>query len=413
MISLFLIYTILLKKHKTLFAEKKKMFVFIGIISLLFAITLPFTTSDIFYYMGTGWLEAHYSENPYYTSVKDIKEINPEDELLNRTGVWEGQTVVYGPLWAFICNVLSSFSFGNVTLGLYVYKLAAVLIHLGTAILIYKIMRNSLFPLMYGLNPFILFEGITNVHNDLYLVFFTVLALYFLLNKKNIFGTILALALATTIKYVSILLLPFVLIYYFREKTIGKRIGFCILCGGIFLAIILGIYAFYLQDIQIFLAMFLQQSKLRESIIFLLFMLAQKYPTIFTIQIFNIVKYLLFILFACFYVITIVKLLFKKKIIWPQTVRKYHKVLLLFLFTVITNLCPWYLMWLYPCIMWLKGKSIKIILYLSFAYEFCTLYNFGMHSESYKIGILYIPTMIIIVYALSYKKKDRAERYLN
>lgn len=406
-ISLFLLYAIVLKKHKDFFKDKIRMFTFIAIISVIFTIAIPFTTSDIFYYMGTGWIDAKYNKNPYYVSVKEAREKIQNDELLDRTGVWEGQTVVYGPLWAYICKNLSRLSFGNATWGLYVYKLAALFIHMGTAILIYKITNKKLFALMYGLNPFILFEGLTNVHNDLYLVFFIVLAMYFLVKKKNILLTVVALALATAIKYVSILFLPFILIYYFREKKPLKRIGYCIIYGLIFSGIIVALYLIYMQDIKIFLAMLLQQSKMRESLIFIIYMIVKKSNSSFAMNAFDTIKWLFYIFFATIYIITVIKLLFKNKITLNENMRKCEKMVAIFLLTVISNLCPWYVMWLYPCLPWIKGKYIKKVIYLSFAYEFCTLYNFGMHSENYLIGLAYIPTMLIMIFCLSFNRNKK------
>ena len=408
-ISLFLLYAIILKNHKELFKDKIKMFAFIAIISAIFMVAIPFTTSDIFYYMGTGWMDAKYDKNPYYVSVKEVREEISNDELLDRTGVWEGQTVVYGPLWAYICKTLSRLSFGNATWGLYVYKIAALLVHLGISVLIYKITNKKLFALMYGLNPFILFEGLTNVHNDLYLIFFIVLAMYFLVKKKNIFLSVVALALATAIKYVSILFLPFILIYYFREKKPVKRITYCILYGLIFLGIIIAIYLIYMQDVKIFLSMMLQQSKMRESLIFIIYILAKSSNLSFAMNAFDIIKWLFYIFFVAIYTITVIKLLLKNKISLSENMRKCEKMTAIFLFTVISNLCPWYVMWLYPCIPWLKGKYIKQVIYISFAYEFCTLYNFGMHSESYLIGLAYIPTMLIIIFCLSFSHKKRKQ----
>ena len=408
-ISLFIVYAIILKKHVELFKNKIKLFAYIAIISVIFVIAIPFTTSDIFYYMGTGWIDAKYGKNPYYVSVKEVREEILNDELLDRTGVWEGQTVVYGPLWAYACKVLSKLSFGNATLGLYIYKLAALLVHLGATFLIYKITKKNLFVLMYGLNPFILFEGLTNVHNDLYLIFFILLAMYFLVRKKSILFSVISLALATVIKYVSILFLPFILIYYFREKKPLKRIAHCILYGVIFLGIILGLYIIYMQDINIFFAMLLQQSKMRESLIFIIYMIAQSSNLSFAMNVFNIIKWLIFISFTVIYIINVIILLFKNKITLNEIMRKCEKVVAIFLLTVISNLCPWYIMWLYPCIPWIKGKHIKQVIYISFAYEFCTLYNFGMHSESYLIGLAYIPTMLIIVLCLSFKQNKRKQ----
>ena len=86
-----------------------------------------------------------------------------------------------------------------------------------------------------------------------------------------------------------------------------------------------------------------------------------------------------------------------KKLTFRNTMKKYNNLLVAFLFLVITNLCPWYTSWLIPTMFWLRGKQIKNILYLQFSYELVTLINFALYSESYKIGLVYLPIMVIII----------------
>lgn len=110
LISLFFLYFCILKKQEKEFKTTKQFFTFIIIVTILFAIMLPFTTSDIFYYMGTGRLDSKYHENPYYTTVRNLRQTEVNDDILNNTGPWEGQIVVYGPLWALICKALTNIS---------------------------------------------------------------------------------------------------------------------------------------------------------------------------------------------------------------------------------------------------------------------------------------------------------------
>ncbi len=266
LILLIAFYFRLIKNSEKEFKNEKKVLEFVLVIAIIFGLMLPFTTSDIFYYMGTGWIDAKYHENPYYTSVREVRIQNPSDEILQRTGLWEKQVVVYGPLWAFICKLLSGLSFGNVTLSLYIYKIVAVGVHILNTLLVYKITKKKKFMLLYGLNPFILFEMITNVHNDIYLIFFILLGLYFLLKKKNIILTIVFMALATCIKYVSVLLIPFLVLYYLKDKKISKKILYCFLYALLFIGVMALVYFLYAKDIKMFLTATMQQSKYRESI---------------------------------------------------------------------------------------------------------------------------------------------------
>lgn len=70
-----ILYFKVIKNRKDLFKNSKKLFSFIAIISVIFMVIAPFTSSDIFYYLGIGRLDSKYHQNPYYTTVKEFVEI--------------------------------------------------------------------------------------------------------------------------------------------------------------------------------------------------------------------------------------------------------------------------------------------------------------------------------------------------
>ena len=386
-------YFKLIKNSSKEFKNLKQIIIYVLIICCIFGIMLPFTTSDIFYYIGTGWIDSNYKENPYYTTVEEVRLKNPNDEILQRTGVWENQVVVYGPLWAFICKILATFSFGNATLALYVFKLSNIIVHILNTILVYRITKKGKFTIIYGLNPFILFEMITNVHNDIYLMFFILLSLYFLLKKKNIILTVVFMSLATCIKYVSVLLVPFLVLYYLRNQKLSKKILYCFLYSLLFIVIMLGMYLIYAKDITMFSTMMMQQGKYRESV--LAIALEMSYRT--GIDMLSYVKSIFVVVFIFVLIDGLIFMFAYKKINFKDTIRKYNNLITAFLFLIITNLCPWYTSWLIPTMFWLRGKQIKNILYLQFSYELVTLINFALYSESYKIGLLYLPIIVILM----------------
>jgi uncharacterized membrane protein len=53
--------------------------------------------------------------------------------------------------------------------------------------------------LIYGANPTILFEALSNVHNDIFIVLFILLAIYFVTKKKNLMLSVAFIAMATAI----------------------------------------------------------------------------------------------------------------------------------------------------------------------------------------------------------------------
>ena len=137
---LFSLYFYILKNSNKIFKNNKKMFTFIIIIGLLFCIIIPTTSFDVYSYIGNGWVDSKYNENPYYTSVQDVTDQYGGDEMLGKVAnCWKNETVVYGPAWSLICKVLTSISFGNLTFALYIFKLGVLLAFLGCTFLIYKI----------------------------------------------------------------------------------------------------------------------------------------------------------------------------------------------------------------------------------------------------------------------------------
>lgn len=397
-LGLSFLYYKILKNHKKEFSSSKKVANFIIIISLIFFIMLPLTSTDVFYYIGTGWSEAHYKVNPYYTSVNELLEQNEEatnDEmLLKMKGIWSGQTIVYGPIWPLICKILSALSIGNLFYGLFIYKLFNLILHLINTYLIYKITnKRNLFALIYGLNPLILFDGLANVHNEMLLIFLILLGLFFFIKKKNIALTIISFALATVVKYVAILLIPFIILYHYRKETTLKKIFYSILWAMLFIIVILLCYSIYMKDFNFFDGIITQQGKFANSIF-----------TSIAIKNFNFALILskgFMLAFIIIYIIVILKLLFsKKQYTFSTFIRKYNGLLILFIFGTITNFQSWYTLWLLPTLIWDTSKNIKWLTSITILSEFSNIIYF-LAYEHYLFGAIY-PFILLITIIISH-----------
>ena len=384
-----LFYLFIIKKEKDTFINKKQIILFIFIISILFTIMLPSLSSDIYYYIGDSWLSAKYNQNPYYTSVADLQKKGINDEILNNTGYWKDTTSVYGPLWNSIAKLLVSFSFGNVTLALFIFKFAALMIHILNSILLYKITKSRKYLLLYGLNPLVLIEFLSNVHNDIYLLLFMLLSIYFLVKKKNIYLTTLFLALSISIKFSTILLVPFILIYYFQNKSLPKKIGYCFLYGLTILAVVVILYLPYYQDMTIFTNMLVQGTKYSQSILLLI---KEKMPQ----QFFMVVNTILLPAFMITYITTLITFLFKKKLFFSDIFRNYSQWMLIFILFVLTSFQKWYLLWLFPTILWQKKNTRKFLLYLTLTAILPSFDYFMVEGDPYLIGMGYSFKIIII-----------------
>lgn len=402
---LFLLYFKIIKKHEKVFKNVKTLILIIAIVSLLFVCVIPYMSSDVYSYIANGWTAAHYGENPYYVPTGEItQQTGRLDPMFRKVAnCWRYEPAIYGPLWTSICTVLSGLSFGNLDVALLIYKLANTIVHIINCLLIYKITKRKLFVVLYGLNPFILFEGIANAHNDIYMIFFILFAIYFVTKKKNIWIAVAFLAMATAVKYLAILLLPFLIIYHVREKDIKEKIKYCILTGIEYIAILALLYSIYLRDFQVILSVLGQQEKYNRSIFFVLYYFLRDS----NMNIVTTIQTIVFVVFAGFYVYTVIKLLTQKEINFYQIIRKYHVILLIFTFIVITNFNAWYVMWLFPTILWLRGKSIKMVLNVSYACTIANIMNFALFSEDEKLGIPYIIIMFAVTIILSKNSKNK------
>lgn len=387
---LFLAYLVIVKKHKQIFKSKKQIFLLIAIISVLFAIVIPYTSTDVYSYIANGWSAAHYGENPYYVATGNIVDATGQNEpMFNKVAnCWRYETVVYGPLWTGICTVLSWLSFGNIDIALLLFKLANLIFHLINCVLVYKITRKRIFLILYGLNPFILFEALSNVHNDIFIVLFILLAIYFTIRKKNLFMAVAFVALATAIKYLAILILPFIVLYYVRKKEVKDRIKYCIFCGIEYVAIIAVLYLIYMKDLSVFAGIFMQQGKYNRSIFYILY----EYLGEGTVQ---ILQNICLGLFAIYYIYICIRLLLQKEIKFYQVIKKYNVILFIFTFILITNFNAWYIMWFYPTMFWLKSKSQETILALSYSSQIANFASFALWSEEAWLGIPYLIIMIV------------------
>lgn len=376
-ILLILAYIIILKRNKKIFKDIKNLYYFIGIISIAFIVVIPFLSSDLFYYLGIGRLNSTYNQNPYYITITDYVTQNridftqeKEDTMLiaGFLNSWSDTTVVYGPIWTIICSVFAKLSLGNVNLGILVFKIASIIVHLLNCCMIYKISKKRIFVLIYGLNPFILVEGIGNVHNDIYMVLFTLVSIYMLVKKNKILLSLLFLSFATNIKFVMILLLPLFIIFYLKNEKIKYRILGCIKYGLIFSFMFFIPYIFYMQDFSIFTCFLVQRDRYARSLYDYIYTLTQK--NVIT----NFIKNLFLLVFIILYFIKCLKLLLKNNISFRLEMRNFLVIIFIFIFLLLTNFQAWYLCWLSIFIIWQKKNMIKFITII----QLTMLFSYGM-----------------------------------
>ena len=388
-------YYLIIKNRNKLFKDIKQILIYVLIVSAIFILAVPFWCSDIFYYLGIGRLASTYNQNPYYVDMKsyiDNNNIDIQNDTVMQKGYsnyWANTTVVYGAFWTIICSIISFLSFGNLSIGLIEFKILNLIIHMGNCYLLYKISKKKVFILLYGLNPFILIEGLANVHNDIFIVFFILLAIYEVYKRKNLVLGILFLAISTDIKYFSIILLPFFIIYKYKDKDLKTRIIKCIEYGLLFVVFVGIPYLLYIKDINVFMGLLTQRERIAKGFYLVISEYCKEQSNLV-----DIIKNISLLFFTIIYTMFCVALLMAKKIKFYKCMRELFYFMLTFLFLLITNFQPWYFMWLVPFMLWQKAENIKLIVQMQLMTLIANMV-FLIHSENFIYGV---PFFIVFVF---------------
>lgn len=220
---------------KNIFEIDYSQITFLSVFITLIAVFLfPNDSSDFFGYIARGAQQVVFGQNPFSELVMKIPGWQHKPLLGNF--LWSQNPSPYGPLFMLICRGIVALAFGNLWVSMFLFKFFSAFMFFLLVFLTYKMLHDQEFTkkiflskfsiateqkikkLIYSLialNPFLILECIWNAHNDVYMAFFIIFSLYMLLKHKfNL--SLIALILATLIKYFSIVLLPFYMVYYFK-----------------------------------------------------------------------------------------------------------------------------------------------------------------------------------------------------
>jgi len=217
---------------------------------------------DVFNYMATAKVLFQYRENPYI-----IMPIELTNEPLLKFMHAANKTALYGPTWILLTFVPYFLGFGNFLITIFSFKLLSAIGYFGICFLIWKIKKDNKSLLLFALNPLVLIETITSSHNDSIMVFFAIMSMYFIKEKKYLFF-IISIFISVGIKYATVFLIPIyliILIRQWRKKSIDWNKIFLLSCFSMFTIFLLSsfreeIYPWY----AIWFLPFLYLSKERK-----------------------------------------------------------------------------------------------------------------------------------------------------
>lgn len=195
------------------------------ILYIILFVVAPFGSLDIFNYIYRARIFTVYGENPYFIAPASF----PFDVMDTFVGSRFAKSlpIIYGPAWAIVTFIPSSIFRNNIFLVFLSIKFIVLIFHFANARLIYRIINiirpeAAIYSLMlYLWNPLIVFEFANNAHNDAMLLFFLLLAVFFLVKRRFIL-VLPALILSVLVKYQTAILLPFFIVALWKTMPAEK-----------------------------------------------------------------------------------------------------------------------------------------------------------------------------------------------
>jgi|GEM_PF-766311 len=201
--ALFAGYGMLLwgQKEKKLMSVPRWVFALV----IMFVLSYPAFSYDIYNYIATAKVAFLYRENPYVVMPVEI----PNEPMLSYTRA-ANKLALYGPAWI----VLTSFPFiagmGNIFLTVMSFKAFAAVFYAAVTFLIYRKTKDLKQALFFALNPLVLIEVLVSGHNDVVMMALGLAGLL-LWNRQDarykVAGIILFMS-SVLIKGATIVLLP-------------------------------------------------------------------------------------------------------------------------------------------------------------------------------------------------------------
>lgn len=196
---------------------------------LIAFISYPITT-DINLYVHYGLMDLN-GINPFINAASTFTS------KLSPFLVWK-QTSTYGPISQLFFMFSAIFVAITPILGIYVFKLICLLFHILNSSLIWQHLKTSPhkinITIAYLVNPFLLYEQVTNAHIDV-LISTALIILIICLKNHNYIAAIVTAWIGFLIKTLPIIWLPLIFVYLIKQQR-WKIIfsAFCISLGILF-----------------------------------------------------------------------------------------------------------------------------------------------------------------------------------
>lgn len=179
--------------------------------SLIALFSYPVLSTDIFDYILSDRVAIQYHQNVWTTPPSAVV---PASDSFYSLASWPTRVNPYGPVNQFFYSLAGRLSGNDLIISLLAHKLLVMIFVLAALAITYLILKKH-FPsnlsrgiILVFLNPLFILETVGSGHNDILMTFFLLVAIYFWA-EKNLFLAGLFLAVSAQVKFIPLLLFPF------------------------------------------------------------------------------------------------------------------------------------------------------------------------------------------------------------
>ena len=119
------------------------------------------------------------------------------------------------------------------------------------------------------------------------------------------------------------------------------------------------------------------------------------------------------IIFVIAYFVVVMKALVAKKVRFWKMMHIYHLFLMVFVFVLLTNYNTWYCLWLFPNVLFIRGKAIKRVLSIATGSQIAMQSTFLYLGERQNLGFLFLIILVGVVVTMQFgeflKKRGKVE----
>lgn len=183
----------------------KPLILMLGLITLIYSLSYPFLSKDIFSYYIYAKMAYFYHLNPF--NIAPIELAGKDFFVLISHNI--RAPFLYGPFFLLYSIIpMAILTAQKVILYFLTFKLLNGLLFFISGLLLFKLTNfdRRLFSIWF-LNPFLLIEWLSNSHNDVLMISFYIIG-FFYFTKKKYFRSLTFIIFSVLIKYITIAATP-------------------------------------------------------------------------------------------------------------------------------------------------------------------------------------------------------------